>query len=80
MTPLNQLCSAHLDTMNYGKIYDAIRENVDGKCKIKEEKRYCFRQLFGRDFPLSVGSVALVFFSVELPPCSRKLAPVLRGV
>lgn len=43
-----------------------------------KEKRDCFRQLFGRDFPSSVGSAALMFFSVPLPPCSRKLAPVLR--
>lgn len=58
------------DVMEWG-------ENVGGKCKIKE-KRDCFRQLFGRDFPSSVGSVALMFFSVVLPPCSRKRAPVLR--
>lgn len=38
-----------------------MRENVDGKYKMKE-KGDCFRQLFGRDFPSSVGSVALMVF------------------
>lgn len=42
-----------------------------------KEKGDCFGQLFGRDFPSSVGSVALMVFSVTLPLCSRKLAPVL---
>lgn len=66
--------------MKYGERSDGTRETVDGKHEIKE--RYdCFRQLFRRDFPLSVGSFVLMgsfFFSAVLPQCSRKLAPVLR--
>lgn len=57
---------------------------MDGKHEIKKEHD-CFRQLFRRDFPLSVGSSLLMFFFIflfftaALPRCSRKLAPVLGG-
>lgn len=51
--------------MKHGERSDGMRENVDGKHEIKE-KRDCFRQLFRRDFPLSVGSFVLMLWGFFL--------------